>query len=393
LSWPVVDLFSGAGGMSCGFRRQAGFELIGAADAQLSKPSAAPGSLGCNATYAASIGIEPVAADLSETEPADVCAAMGLRDRRPVVLAACPPCTGFSRAVASNHLRDDRRNGLVGRVGDFAALLRPDIVLIENARELATGRFTGHLRGLLGTLARLGYRTTAGTRFLTEFGLPQRRERAVVIAVRRPLPLRDLTMLWRGWRIDPKATHVRRAIWDLPPVRAGEADAADPLHVSPALRAPANLRRLAAIPPDGGSWADLIEHPDRGVLLTPAMTRRVDRGDLGSHPDIYGRLWWDRPAVTIKRECSHVGNGRYAHPEQDRLCTVRELSILQGFPRDYQFTGSLANMYRQVGDAVPPLISYQLAGLCRWILSGQRPAPEELIMPGCHLTASDLVRS
>ncbi len=100
------------------------------------------------------------------------------------------------------------------------------------------------------------------------------------------------------------------------------------------------------------------------------MARRAASGDLGSHPDIYGRLWWDRPAVTIKRECSHVGNGRYAHPEQDRLCTVREMSLLQGFPRDYQFTGTLANMYRHIGDAVPPLISYQLAALCRWILTG-----------------------
>ena len=102
----------------------------------------------------------------------------------------------------------------------------------------------------------------------------------------------------------------------------------------------------------------------RAALLTPAMARRVARGDLGSHPDIYGRLWWDRPAVTIKRECGHVGNGRYAHPEQDRLCTVREMALLQGFPRDYPFTGSLANMYRHIGDAVPPLISYQLAALC-----------------------------
>ena len=123
------------------------------------------------------------------------------------------------------------------------------------------------------------------------------------------------------------------------------------------------------------------------------MTRRVARGDLGSHPDIYGRLHWDRPAVTIKRECGHIGNGRYAHPEQDRLCTVREMSILQGFPRDYRLAGSVANMYRHVGDAVPPLISYQLAGLCRWILTGCRPAADDLILPGCHLRTSDLQRT
>jgi DNA (cytosine-5)-methyltransferase 1 len=315
---------------------------------------------------------------------------MGLGDRQPVVLAACPPCTGFSRAVATNHLRDDHRNSLVGRVGDYAALLRPDIVVIENARELVTGRFSRHLRSLAASLAALGYQVSARTHFLTEFGLPQRRERAIVLGVRRPLRLRSLTDLWDGWRIDEKATHVRRAIWDLPPVRAGQAHPADPFHIAPAFRSELNQRRLAAVPRDGGSWADLRTGPDEAALLTPAMTRRAASGDLGSYPDIYGRLWWDRPAVTIKRECSHVGNGRYAHPEQDRLCTVREMSLLQGFPRDYVFTGALANMYRHIGDAVPPLISYQLAALCRWILTDIRPAAEELILPGCQLTTADL---
>jgi DNA (cytosine-5)-methyltransferase 1 len=391
--WTVIDLFSGAGGMSCGFSRQAGFRLIGAADAQLGKPSAAPGSLGCNASYSANIGLTPVDADLFRADPAAVCRAMSLGDQRPVVLTACPPCTGFSRTVASNHLRDDRRNQLIGRVGDYAALLRPEIMLIENARELVTGRFGGHLRDLLTRLSDLGYQVSAATHFLTEFGLPQRRERAIVIAVRRPLPLRGLADLWQGWRIDPKATHVRRAIWDLPPVAAGQAHPADPLHVAPAFRSERGRRRLSAVPHDGGSWADLRASLDTSVLLTAAMTYRAASGNLGSHPDVYGRLWWDRPAVTIKRECSHVGNGRYAHPEQDRLCTVREMSLLQGFPRDYQFTGTLANMYRHIGDAVPPLISYQLAALCRWILTDQRPATEELLLPGSQLAAGDLVRA
>jgi DNA (cytosine-5)-methyltransferase 1 len=392
-AWPVVDLFSGAGGMSCGFGRHPDFQLIAAADAQLGKPSAAPGSLGCNATYAANIGLTPVAADLSAADPGDVCDAMGVRERRPVVLTACPPCTGFSRAMARNHLRDDSRNSLVGRVGDYAALLRPDIVLIENARELVSGRFRGHLGSLLGRLAGFGYVATAQTHFLSVFGLPQRRERAIVLAVRRPLTARGLTDLWHGWRVDPKATHVRRAIWDLPQVAAGQPHPADPLHVAPSFRTELSRRRLAAIPHDGGGWADLISREDAAVLLTPAMADRVARGDLGSHPDIYGRMWWDRPAPTIKRECSHVGNGRYAHPEQDRLCTLREMAMLQGFPRDYQFTGAVANSYRHIGDAVPPVISYQLAALCRWVLTGVRPAIEELILPGGHLLASDLVRA
>ena len=120
------------------------------------------------------------------------------------------------------------------------------------------------------------------------------------------------------------------------------------------------------------------------------MKHRARLRDLGSHPDVYGRMWWDRCAVTIKRECGHIGNGRYAHPEQDRLCTVREMAILQGFPASYTFVGTLANRYRHIGDAVPPLISYQLAALAQWMLTGRRPEPAELILPGSHLTAADI---
>lgn len=388
--WAVLDLFSGAGGMSYGFHAHPDFRVAGAVDAQLGKPSAGRGTLGCNVSYQANLGLAPLEADLAAADPEAVCAALGLTAGQVTVLAACPPCTGFSRTLARNHLHDDRRNGLVRRVSHFVAALRPDIVLLENARELVMGRFAGHLASLLADLAAMGYQASAGTHLLDRFGLPQRRERALVIAARQPLPLHDLDDVWAGWRIDAKATHVRRAIWELPPVPAGAADPVDALHTSPSLSAPANRRRLAAIPRDGGSWADLIGHPEARALLTPAMQRRAAAGDLGSHPDVYGRLWWDRPAVTIKRECGHIGNGRYAHPEQDRLCTVREMAILQGFPRDYRFAGSLSNMYRHIGDAVPPLISYQLAAACRWMLTGERPEPSALILPGCHLTSSDV---
>jgi DNA (cytosine-5)-methyltransferase 1 len=388
--WSVVDLFSGAGGMSYGFHAHPRFRVIGAVDAQLGKPSSGRGTLGCNASYAANIGIRPLQADLAVADPLEVCRALGIAGGAgPAILAACPPCTGFSRALAHNHIRDDVRNSLVGRISRYVEVLRPQIVVMENARELVMGRFGGHLRSLRASLSALGYESCATTHFLSEFGLPQRRERSVVIAVRRPLRPRDLGDLWAGRAVSPKATHVRRALWELPRIDAGRADPGDPLHVSPALSPPVS-RRLAMIPHDGGGWADLVGHPEAGVLLTPTMQRRAQARDFGSHPDVYGRLWWDRPAVTIKRECGHIGNGRYAHPEQDRLCTVREMSILQGFPRDYAFVGSLSNMYRHIGDAVPPLISFQLAVLCQWILTGDRPDPGQLILGGCHLTPGDV---
>jgi DNA (cytosine-5)-methyltransferase 1 len=387
--WSVVDLFSGAGGMSYGFNAHPSFTVVGAADAQIGKPSTARGNLGCNVTYAANLGIQPVEADLSAADPAEICRAMNLPDSSPVILCACPPCTGFSRTLAHNHLQDDARNSLVGRVSKYVEILRPQIVLMENARELVMGRFSDHLRGLRDDLENLGYEVMAKTHFLNEFGLPQKRERALVIAVQRPLPMLGMADLWSGHHVSRKATHVRHAIWDLPPVKAGAPNRADPMHIAPSL-SEVNHRRLAAIPHDGGGWVDLVTHPEADSLLTPTMKQRAELRKFGSHPDVYGRLWWDRPSVTIKRECGNIGNGRYSHPEQDRLCTVREMSILQGFPGDYAFVGATANMYRHIGDAVPPMISYQLAALCRWILTGERPAPSELILPGCHLDIEDI---
>jgi DNA (cytosine-5)-methyltransferase 1 len=148
---------------------------------------------------------------------------------------------------------------------------------------------------------------------------------------------------------------------------------------------------MRAIPVDGGSWADLMGSHDTEFLLNPAQLKIIEAGRFGSHPDVYGRMWWDEPARTIKRECAHVGNGRYAHPQQHRLCTVREMALLQGFPRRFRFDVSiLGNAYRHIGDAVPPLISYQLAALVRWILGGQFPAVRDLCLPGTSLRVADI---
>lgn len=388
--WEVVDLFSGAGGASYGFAAHPGFRIAGAADAQIGKPSAGAGTLGCNASYARNLAVSPLPADLASADPAELRAALRLR-RDPDVLIACPPCTGFSRTLARNHLVDDARNSLVRRVADYAAVLRPQVIVLENARELVMGRFSGHLVALEAALARQGFEVGATTHLLSAMGLPQRRERAVVVAVRRGLALRGLADVWSGLRVAPEAACVRRAIGGLPALAAGQRDPADPMHVSPRFASGVSLRRLAATPHDGGSWADLARRAETAALLTAGMRRRAARGEFGSHPDVYGRMWWDRPAPTIKRECGHVGNGRYAHPEQDRLCTVREMATLNGFPAGYAFAGdSLANLYRHVGDAVPPLISYQLARLTEWIFTGRRPAPGELVLPGTQLHAGDL---
>lgn len=138
---------------------------------------------------------------------------------------------------------------------------------------------------------------------------------------------------------------------------------------------------------------DLLRRRDADELLTDAMKRIVARKRFGSYPDVYGRMTWGKPAPTIKRECSHVGNGRYVHPEKNRLCSVREMAALQGFPNDFVLNGAaVSNMYRHIGDAVPPLISYQLAHLAHWILTGKQPLIADILLSGTNLRQSDILK-
>jgi DNA (cytosine-5)-methyltransferase 1 len=379
-----VDLFSGAGGMSYGFFKHAGFEILAAADAEVGKPSMGHGALQCNSTYSANMGVHPVRVDLSGVEPRELRKVLKIGDARVHVLSVCPPCTGFSRTNPLNHVRDDRRNNLVRRAAHFAAALEADVVVMENARELIRGNFSGHFSDFRSHLESCGYRVAADTFMLSRFGVPQVRERAIVIAARRGLSLHTLEDLWRGLCVDHAAVTVRSAWAQLP----ADASARDQFPSFADARVSA---RLAAVPRNGGSWIDLAGHRDADELLTGAMKRILKRGNLGSHPDVYGRLWWDRPAPTIKRECAHTGNGRYAHPEEDRLCSIREMACLQGFPSEFRFAGtSLSNNYRHIGDAVPPLISYQLAHVCHWILTGIRPRTADAILAGTHLRKTHL---
>ncbi|MEU5382719.1 DNA cytosine methyltransferase [Kitasatospora cineracea] len=389
--WTVVDLFSGAGGMSWGFHAHPSFRLAAAVDAQKSKPSRS--TLACNDTYQRNIGIVPLDRDLQSISPEQLKREIVRTTavRRPTVLLACPPCTGFTRTLPKNHREDDPRNGLVGRVAEFTAALKPKIVVVENARELLRGSFKAHSRQLIEALEEMNYSVHSATYRLDRFGLPQRRERAIIIAAAEGIPLRTLDDLWRGWRVDPKALTVRRAIWDLPDVKAGETCPTDRSHTSSNITSDV-LERLRAIPTDGGSWISLFRTPETERFATPVMRSSYIAGRMNHFSDVYGRMAWDAPAPVIKRECSHVGNGRYSHPQQDRLCTVRELALLQGFPRSYDFDGSSRqNSYRHVGDAVPPLISHQLAWVCNWMLGGKRPRPDQFILPDTTLLPQDVL--
>ncbi|MET3409504.1 DNA cytosine methyltransferase [Methylobacterium sp. 1030] len=392
----VVDLFSGAGGMSAGFARREGFRVVGAVDIEQGKPCEGAGATACNSSYALNTGIDPVAEDLFALTPEALRTEIRRRtgfDLKPGtlgVLSACPPCTDFSRAKPTNHVSDGGRNALTGRVGEFVDYFRPRHIVMENAREFLQGKFAHHAEALCASLRRSGYDVKADIRFLTDYGLPQIRERALIVASRVG-EARSLDDLWAGLSVKAEALTVRSALARLA-VWQGQREGADPADMAPGLR-PDVARRLHAVPHDGGSWMDVARIPGGLELLTPAIRHRWAIKDLGSHPDVYGRMWWDRPAPTIKRECSHVGNGRYVHPTADRLLTLREMASLNGFPFDYRFAGALASRYRQVGDAVPPVISYQVSALVQWMETGVRPGPEKFVLANSVLAASDISKA
>jgi len=386
---PVVDLFSCGGGMSAGFAGRAGWRLAAAVDLEVAKPSGkSAGETDCNAVYAANHGLTPISADLSILEPNELLKASELALGETACLISCAPCTDFSRANPQNHVTDRKRNTLVGRTADFVRELMPQTLVMENARELVTGNHPQHLNGLVESLKKLGYDVRVEVHFLDRFGLPQVRERALVIA-NRDGPARTLGDLWHGYEVDPAVTSVRSALGRLSKWLEKNDDDAF-ASVAP-LTGELVTARLKATPSDGGGWADVARNSRTRHLLTADCLRRWEAKDLGSHPDVYGRMWWDRPSPTIKRECAHVGNGRYAHPEENRLLTVREMATLQGFPFRYRFaTRAVSNRYRVIGDAVPPMIAWQIAACVEWMITGRRPDPSEWVMPETTLLASDI---
>lgn len=389
--WTVADFFSCGGGTSAGFARRRGFRLVGAVDLELAKPSGGVGASDCNATFEANHGVAPLNRDMMELSPEEFAEIVGLRKGALTVMISCAPCTDLSRTKPANHLVDSAKNSLVGRSGDFVEGLMPEIMFMENARELIQGNFRHHHDALVRRLHALGYDVRSDVHLLSRFGLPQIRERALIVASRIG-KARTLEDLWEGWTVRSEALTVRSALTRLATWQAHRREERDVDGACFPGMGKAVVERLAATPRNGGSWLDLARDPAKRHLLTRDCLRRWTERDLGSHPDVYGRMCWDRPAPTIKRECAHVGNGRYAHPQEDRLLTVREMAALQGFPFDYRFPArAVANRYRHIGDAVPPLIAYQVSALAAWMKTGRRPKPADWVMPASVLHVKDVV--
>ena len=340
----IVDLFGGCGGMSAGFRAFNGampaFRLAAAVDID---PVA-------SRTYAVNLGLTPALESVTELRRRRVLLREVVGDSRrsghPLVLIGCAPCQGFS-SHRNSAGADDGRNSLFVDFAYVAASLRPDAVIVENVPELLTDLHWAFVARARGILERAGYRTHLSVHNMAEFGVPQQRFRTLLLAFpHRFEPVAPL-LSSENFRT------VRQAIGDLPRITAGQRHPDDPMHYSTAHRE-STIETIRAVPRDGGS-----RPPDVG----PDCLRRIEqRQGKPGYEDVYGRLHWDRPSITITASARNPASGRFVHPVQNRGLSIREAALLQGFPRAYRFEGSLDDCFRQIGNAVPPIFAASLAG-------------------------------
>ena len=332
--YSLIDLFAGAGGFTLGFE-QAGFLPIYANE---NNEAAA-------ATYAANFGGHCDARDIETVE------SIPATD----VVIGGPPCQGFSNL--GTRLPNDPRNQLWRHFMRAVEESGPKVFVIENVPPLLK---SAEGQEILSEAKILGYEVEGRILNSADYGSPQTRKRAIIIGSRvgpvlfprqtheapDKAPANGASLL--PWRT------VRDAISDIPPEPTGED-----LHWG---RNPTELskRRYRYVPPGGNRF-------DLPLELTPECWRKKTKGGT----DLFGRLWWDRPSVTIRTEFYKPEKGRYLHPELHRPITHREAARLQGFPDDFKFVGSKIEIAKQIGNAVPVELARAIALAVASALQGE----------------------
>lgn len=327
----VVDLFCGSGAVTLGLKK-AGFRVVGAVDFD---------PIAC-ATYRSNHPeVEFIEEDIKTVEPSVFSAVeQGGLD----LLVVCAPCQPFSNRN-NNRSNKDVRIGLVLESLRFVQAFQPKMVFFENVPGLGKQPV---FKKLAQGLNDLGYMLSEPRHVdAADFGVPQRRQRMILLAAKEKNILQDAS----GLRFAARRS-VRDTIGDLPvpPIRTCAVNG-DVLHFA-RLHAAITMERLKHLPSDGGSRASL---PDRLQLACHKNRKR------NSFPDSYGRMKWDDVAPTLTTGCTDLTKGRYAHPAQNRSITLREAARLQSFPDDYLFVGNASQIATQIGNAVPPQMMFGIA--------------------------------
>ena len=326
----VFDYFSGCGGTSKGLEN-AGMEIVFALDSDIDAIASYRKNFPKAVTHCGDIGkfkIEGVA-DLVNSSR-----------RVPLLFTACAPCQPFTKL---NHFQpeSDPRRSLLDSFRDQVEHYMPDYVFLENVPGIQKSKNSDNpVSRLIELLDRMKYRYDAQVVLAQDYGVPQHRRRFILVASKHaPISIPNPT---HGTSKDLKPfSTVQDFISELPGIEAGETHTEIPLHKSASL-SDLNLQRIKATP-EGGSRLDW---PDDLVLNCHKNGHR-------GHTDVYGRMRWNRTSPALTTRCISLSNGRYGHPTQDRAISLLEAALLQTFPEDYIFEGSMVSKARQIGNAVP----------------------------------------
>lgn len=336
----IIDFFCGAGGTSLGFAAINEvvplFHYLGGCD--INEISAT--------TYGKNFGTPVLNKDILEISQNSESIQTFLRDinfdfNAPTILIGCAPCQGFS-SHRKKHWEDDddERNSLVVAFSRIVSEIQPMAFLMENVPEFLSNRYWKYFSKAREAFIGSGYTVKQNIYSAAAFGVPQERFRSIVIGIKKEF------LLPTGFFLSERYRTVRDAIEDLPPLFAGEVDVNDYLHKAVAHKQN-TLSIIRQVPHNGGNLP---------VGIGPECLGRVN-----GFSDVYGRLSWDKPAITITHYARNPASGRYTHPDQDRGLTAREAARLQSFPDGFTFEGKYDDIYRQIGEAVPPLLSCGIA--------------------------------
>ncbi len=357
----VVDMFSGAGGLSFGFDCVPSMGVVAAFERN---------PMACE-THRANMAAPVIQGDVAEVGSFRTV----LRDlgaRRVDILAGGPPCQGFSRlgkgALRKMALSDgrkidieDERNWMFRHFMRAVRELSPQVVVIENVPEML--RYGEIIEEIRRVFSDLGY----GFRYVElnakDYGVPQRRRRLFMIANRHGNDFEDPPRR-------RKVRTLRNAIGDLPEVPSmhleetmtwTHPDKTEPYLKEMRKRLRGESKRIVrdhVTRYHGPDYIAAFRHMKQGDLYAsvPEELRRY-RDDI--FRDKYHRMIWDEPAWTVTAHIAKDGY-KYIHPEHNRTLSVREAARIQSFPDRFLFAGARSHRFTQIGNAVPPKLAAAL---------------------------------
>ncbi|TFH55937.1 DNA cytosine methyltransferase [Glutamicibacter arilaitensis] len=375
-----MDLFSGTGGFSKGFENAGGFEVVHGIDVL---------PVAIETFKANHRGAFAVTGDIRKVRRSEVSEKTGLGRGDVDVIIGGPPCQGFSsiRPFRSS-VDDDPRNSLFEEFASYVNYFRPKILVMENVVGLATYEGGNTIDSILETFSSLGYDCEWRIVNASNFGVPQKRERLILLGVERGGHLtfpefthasasktighknRDrmhtyavpgATKLAVGqFETLPDAVTVREAIDDLPIVHSGQT--AERYMLAPKSdyqrERRANSSEVLTLHTStrhSAKMLEIISHSGDNISCIP---KHLITSGFSS---CYSRLRGDEPAVTITVNFVHPASNKCIHPDLNRALTPREGARLQSFDDDFIFKGNRAQIVKQIGNAVPPLLGQAIA--------------------------------